>query len=759
MRSGGLWRAVALAVVFAVLSGGPAAGEFEIGGPAPQWPVLGAGDDGRFVVVWEVDREVRLRRFDASGSPDGPEVLVGLGWAVRHASPDVAMLPGGEFVVVWHGAEKRGRRPAILMQRFASDGERLGSAVQVNDRPLEIDPRDEPPSFFSSPVVSAGARGELVVVWRVFPSDLPELGRVVARRLGPGGGPLGGSFRLSDGTALRTERRPDVAHTPDGGFVVLWQEDQEERVRLRRFGPDGGTRGEVMTLSSTPARYPALAVDREGRIIAVWQRNVDPDPKRYTCRLVVRELGPEAKPERPLPIGDQDAVSPCMPRVAALPSGGYVVAWQQANEAWVQSIPATGVPGKPLRLGSWLVEARSKPDVAVGGSGMVIAAWVTWRPSWPRSFGEVIDGERLRLGDPLTPLGGEGTGPGVPEQVRLAAAELQAADADRRRAAAEHLGRLKGAAAGAVPALVERLRNDPSDQVRLGAAHGLGWMASRGSLAVPALVDAVNDDVSAVVRGAAVRGLGAFPDEPAARAALVAILSARSADLRSTAAIALGEMGEKARPAGEALLRLLEREPEAGVRRYAVYAIAEIGPALQATAQDHLITTFLEDPDADVREAAVKALLVLEADRGDLPTILAEALASPDHARYRGIVAAALILSDPAGAEPHVAALQEVLATASEPVQRVAIARAIGRLGERGVAALPVLLEALGDGDEWVRGVAAMSIGHLGPAATAAIPALVRASRQRTDWNLRGNARSALYEITGGDPASMQGRD
>jgi HEAT repeat protein len=182
-------------------------------------------------------------------------------------------------------------------------------------------------------------------------------------------------------------------------------------------------------------------------------------------------------------------------------------------------------------------------------------------------------------------------------------------------------------AAIGVPAVSPILQLLRSEDPRMEAVAGT--LSQIGTAAVPALLDALADP-SLAVQAAAARALGSIDDDRAARP-LVSLLEQASDDVRTTAAMALADLGEPAvKPlvevlrrgslatraaaatilgeigAGEALQPLLEAltDPEPLVRRNAITQL----PLLREPGMEPRMRLVLDDAHLGVRLAAVQAL-------------------------------------------------------------------------------------------------------------------------------------------------------
>lgn len=149
-------------------------------------------------------------------------------------------------------------------------------------------------------------------------------------------------------------------------------------------------------------------------------------------------------------------------------------------------------------------------------------------------------------------------------------------------------------------------RQEPGLQKRLQAIPG------------EVLIDALGAAEGEVARAVLCDALG-FRRESAAVAALVACLADDSASVRSSAADALGKIGDPA--AGDALLARFELpDPDLGVRRMLLAALGAVGhrPAIP------LLIRWLGNPDPSQRGAAAWSLGALGAE--EALTALEEAL-------------------------------------------------------------------------------------------------------------------------------------
>jgi len=113
-------------------------------------------EDGRFVVTWpRVESEsdpgrVLAKRFEVDGTALGSEFVVGVETTALVGYPDIAMLPGGGFVIVW--GQFNSVDFDVSARAFESDGAPMGERVLVG-------------LGGSEPAVAADPSGGFVVAW------------------------------------------------------------------------------------------------------------------------------------------------------------------------------------------------------------------------------------------------------------------------------------------------------------------------------------------------------------------------------------------------------------------------------------------------------------------------------------------------------------------------------------------------------------------------------------------------------------------
>ena len=305
--------------------GTPVGEEFQANTYTPdvqRFASVAMGTDGSFVVVWDEGFNqdgnyggVFGQRFDSAGSPVGGDFHVNLNApAGTRPAPDVATWEDDSFIVVWSGAGLSDDQ-GILGLKFDSDGFPVDLEFQVNTHTLNGQ---------SSPTVATIPGGAFVVTWTSAYQDGSADG-IFGQRFDSAGSPVGSEIRVNSYTTGR-QSVPDVAATPAGDFVVIWnsydgQDGDQAGVFGQSFAADGTPRGQEFPVNTTTAGNqlrPKIATVSRDRFVVVWQDVNDP---------VGRMLGTDG-----LPAGEEFAVTTYTTghqqnaRVAAAGSQ-FVVVW------------------------------------------------------------------------------------------------------------------------------------------------------------------------------------------------------------------------------------------------------------------------------------------------------------------------------------------------------------------------------------------------------------------------------------------------
>jgi hypothetical protein len=268
-------------------AGAAVGGEFQVNTyttDAQYSPAVTTDGTGGFVVVWnsegsagtDVDGvSIQARRFDASGTPAGPEFQVNSYTTGAQHYPDVGSDGAGGFVVVWTSDGSAGTdagASSIQGQRFGIDGSPVAGEFQVNTYTT---------SEQVYPSVTGMGAGGFVVVWMSEGSSGTDTSglSVQMQRYDSAGVPAGGQFQVNTYTTT-TQDFPRVAPDGAGGFIAMWRSvgstgtDQSgSSAQARRFDGTGfplAGEFQVNTYSTSDQQPYGACPDGSGGFVIVW---------------------------------------------------------------------------------------------------------------------------------------------------------------------------------------------------------------------------------------------------------------------------------------------------------------------------------------------------------------------------------------------------------------------------------------------------------------------------------------------------------
>jgi HEAT repeat protein len=179
-----------------------------------------------------------------------------------------------------------------------------------------------------------------------------------------------------------------------------------------------------------------------------------------------------------------------------------------------------------------------------------------------------------------------------------------------------------------------------------------------------------------------------------------------------------------------ALSGVLEKQPDAIARLWAINKLSELGPAAEPAVP--ALQKELQDPAPMMRIHAARVLWELKQPPEPLVAVLGELFGTDE--QIDGYILDTLATMGPA-AQPVVPAVAKYLETDKE--HRIEAVRFLGNLGPNAAPAVPALIALLKDSQfrQWPAVVVAL--GKIGPAAHEALPALRTAlvSRQASMWS------------------------
>lgn len=260
-------------------------------------PAVAMGASGAFAVAWNgvsfgTDlNDVYVRRYSAEGDTLGGPVRVHEETLQNQMQADIAMAPGGAFVVTWFDYGKTGEAD-VLARRYRTDGTAAGLPFRVHGESRQVE---------SGASVAMNAAGAFVVAWQTAAENSSNHGLgITAQRFNAAGDSVGGPVAVSPAADV-SQTLPAVAVGPGGQAVVVWQRARPQlltdRVQLndvfaRTLGLDGPVGLPVLVNERSVGykRVSSVAVDAAGNALVVWDakhpdgKNLDVYVRRYRIR-------------------------------------------------------------------------------------------------------------------------------------------------------------------------------------------------------------------------------------------------------------------------------------------------------------------------------------------------------------------------------------------------------------------------------------------------------------------------------------------
>lgn len=236
-------------------------------------PAVAADENGNFVVIWEQGKDgtsqdgdgigIFGQRLDSSGARLGTEFQVNTSTTGNQEEPAVAIGNNGSFVVVWEvDTDRNFPSEGIFAQRFDSTGTRSGTEFQVNSSTGVVG---------EEAVIAASPEGDFTVVWEATDA-------LLGQRFDSIGGRLGSEFVITTSTDKSSDHPAIANLQDGGFVVVWDREDPVGSCNSDHFGQRFNSAGtkvgsefQVNTYTTGAQGEATIASDATGRFIVAWR--------------------------------------------------------------------------------------------------------------------------------------------------------------------------------------------------------------------------------------------------------------------------------------------------------------------------------------------------------------------------------------------------------------------------------------------------------------------------------------------------------
>ena len=243
---------------------------------------------------------------------------------------------------------------------IAVQAQPIGDEFQVNSTTV---------NHQRAPDVATDDQGNFVIV---FQNWLAGTGaNVAAQRYRSTGERLGGEFQINT-TANSDLTLPAIAMTPDGDFVVVWQDFGDDGsgfgIFAQRYSSDGQAQGPNIPVNTTvddAQRRSDVAMSGNGNFVVVWEDDTVGNNKRGIRGQRFDALGSPQGSE--FDISTDPDIDHTYPKVAMDTLGNFVVGWSAGTVGANQDVVFRRFDLNGLPLGqSVQVNVTSKMDSASG---------------------------------------------------------------------------------------------------------------------------------------------------------------------------------------------------------------------------------------------------------------------------------------------------------------------------------------------------------------------------------------------------------
>jgi len=357
-------------------------------------PSIASLSDGGFVIVWESDGPdgdrfgIYGQRFHADGTPNGSEFQINTHTSNWQIGPSVTSLSDDGFLVTWTSSWQDGYGGGIYGQRFHADGTSNGSEFQINTFTNTSQ---------TDPSIASLSGGDFVVIWQSSDGQDGSGDGIYGQRYNADSTPNGGEFQVNTYTD-DDQSNPAVAGLSDGSFVVTWhsvgQDGSDEGVYGQRYNADGSPNSGEFQVNTTTEESQGgsfIAALPDGGFIVAWTSHFDLKGQRYNAD------GSPSGGE--FLINSYPVTSQWAPSIAVESDGDFVVTWERWSDegtAWHydvygQRYNADGTPdGDEFRVNDYTVASQQRPAITSLSDGKVA---IVWQGDNQDHFGEGIIGK------------------------------------------------------------------------------------------------------------------------------------------------------------------------------------------------------------------------------------------------------------------------------------------------------------------------------------------------------------------------------
>ena len=257
----------------------------DVGNEYQFYPAIALNGNGNFVITWADHRNgsnIYAQRYNSNGD------LLGINFKVNDniIAPDqfpptsIATDSIGNFFITWVDDRNDGDRD-IYAQRYASDGNTLGSNFKVNDDGNRS-------ANQISPAIAVDDSGNFMISWGDYRHGEWDIYTQLITR---NGNTLGSNLKVNNSVLNTNQNYPSIATDGINNYVVTWEDNRNSNwdIYVQYYTLIGGVVTDNFKVNDDLVNAeqisPAIAMNDSGNIVITWEDNRNGNWDIYAQRL------------------------------------------------------------------------------------------------------------------------------------------------------------------------------------------------------------------------------------------------------------------------------------------------------------------------------------------------------------------------------------------------------------------------------------------------------------------------------------------
>lgn len=325
-------------------------------------PRVAVDADGRALAVWEQFEDSRHKifanRFD--GTSWGVAEIIESGSGGTASAPQIAINTDGQAIAVW--TQSGNTRVSVWANRF--DGSAWGTAEVIDVDDL---------GSSRSAQVALDADGRAIAVWAQFDGSWY---RILTRRFEGSDWGAAELIEADNSGSLGDASDPQIVLDASGRGLAVWAQFDGSRNNIwgNRFGgSDWETARRIQTDIASDASTPQIAINSDGQAVAVWAQSDGTRDNIWANNFDGNDWGTDAEQ-----IETDNAGGASSPEIALDADGRAIAVWQQSDGArtniWVNRFDGSAW-GSAEQIETDNAGSAVSPQVALDAKGRALAVW------------------------------------------------------------------------------------------------------------------------------------------------------------------------------------------------------------------------------------------------------------------------------------------------------------------------------------------------------------------------------------------------